>query len=37
MGEWHDDKFNGKGEYIYKKGDKFIGYFVNDKKKGHGL
>lgn len=40
-GEWKDNKMNGKGEYRYPNGDKYIGrkylkyylgYFVKDKK-----
>jgi hypothetical protein len=31
IGEWKDDTFNGKGEYIDEQGVKWKGYFENGK------
>jgi hypothetical protein len=35
-GEWMNGMMNGKGEFTYPDGRKYIGYFINDKKEGKG-
>ena len=35
-GSWDNDLMDGYGEYYYKNGDKFIGYYKKDLKHGKG-
>ncbi len=37
IGEWHDDCFDGFGEYVWKDGRRFIGSFKKDKIEGRGV
>ena len=36
MGDWLDDKFHGKGVYIFEKGDRYEGDLHNGLKSGTG-
>ena len=36
IGEFLNDKINGRGEYIYSNGDKYIGEFKDNVFHGHG-
>lgn len=36
MGDWVDDKFHGKGIYIFSKGDRYEGELRNGMKEGYG-
>ena len=35
-GIWDNDLMDGYGEYHYKNGDKFVGYYKKDLKHGKG-
>src|SRR5205809_543791 len=37
MGDWKQDKFHGKGTYIFKNGDRYEGEVFNGTKFGKGL
>jgi hypothetical protein len=36
VGEWRNDKLNGKGTYTWPDGAKYVGQFRDDKRNGHG-
>jgi len=36
MGTWKEDKFSGDGIYVYEKGEKYQGKFLDGKKHGKG-
>lgn len=36
MGDWEDDKFHGKGIYIFSKGDRYEGELRDGMKEGYG-
>ena len=35
-GEWKDDKMHGKGEIVYKNGEKYVGEWRDNQKYGQG-
>ncbi len=37
LGQYKDDKMNGKGTYYYADGRKYTGDMVDDKKEGQGV
>jgi hypothetical protein len=37
LGQYKDDKMNGKGTYYYANGNKYTGVWVNGKKEGQGV
>ncbi len=37
MGQFKDDKINGKGTFYSANGDRYTGDMVNDKKEGQGV
>ena len=37
IGDFINDKFEGKGKYIYQNGEYYIGEWLNDKKQGKGI
>jgi len=37
LGQFQDDKMNGKGTYYYATGNKYTGDMVNDKLEGQGV
>lgn len=36
MGDWKDDKFHGKGIYIFNRGDRYEGELSGGVKQGYG-
>ena len=36
-GDLHEGKKHGKGVCIWKNGNRYEGYFVNNKREGHGV
>ncbi len=37
LGQFKEDKMNGKGTFYYADGNKYTGDMVNDKKEGQGV
>lgn len=37
MGQWRKNSMHGYGEFIWKDGKKYAGYYVSDKKEGFGI
>ena len=37
IGYFVNDKFEGKGKYIYEDGEYYIGQWLNDNKNGKGI